>query len=84
MAIELVSTIINSSVFAALFLYLFMFLLKDSKEREKKFNHTVDTLLESLKSMKLIDEKCEEINDVVIDIRAALGDVAKFMRGEQL
>ena len=71
--IEILAAALNSGLFAALFCFLFIFQLKDSKEREKKYNKTISALLNGLKNISGVDEKCLKIES---DIKAIRGDCA--------
>lgn len=58
---EILSAALNSGLWAALFCMLFFYQLRDSKEREKKYVATIDSLADSLKLLHGVDEKCREI-----------------------
>jgi len=74
-AFEVLRVALNSGLFAALFCFLFVFQLKESREREKKFIKTIDVLLDGLKNVAIVDEKCEHIHKDVALIRADCKDI---------
>jgi len=79
--IDILSIALNSGLFAALFCFLFIFQLRDSKEREKKLVSAIDALLEGLKGISAVDEKCESIVQEVKIIREYCKD-NKALSGE--
>ncbi|MCL2555676.1 MAG: BhlA/UviB family holin-like peptide [Firmicutes bacterium] len=75
MTLEILSAALNSGLFAALFCFLFIFQIRDSREREKKFTKTIDALLEGLRGINMVDEKCGDIHGEVKLIRADCKDI---------
>ena len=58
---EIVSIVISNGVFAVLFVWLFMYQLKDSSKREKKYQ---DTILELTTHLNTLEEVKRDINDI--------------------
>lgn len=58
---EIVSIVISNGVFAILFVWLFMYQLKDSSKREKKYQ---DTILELTTHLNTLEEVKRDINDI--------------------
>ncbi|MCL2821650.1 MAG: BhlA/UviB family holin-like peptide [Firmicutes bacterium] len=58
---EIIGAALNTGLFATLFCFLFIIHLKDSKEREKKFAATIDSLCEGLKAIVAVDKRCQDI-----------------------
>ena len=64
---EILSTIVSNGIFAVLFVWLFLFQIKDSSKREEKYQQTIENLTASL--LALDDNKQE-----IIDIKEYLKD----------
>ncbi len=62
---EIVNLAIKNGLWAVLFLGLFVFVIKDSKSREKKYHQIIKDLTEHLGIVKEIKEDVDEIKDVV-------------------
>lgn len=58
---ELIKIVISNGVFATLFVFLFLYQLKDSARREKEYSQTIDALI---KHLEVIDEVKEEVSDL--------------------
>ena len=58
---EIISIVVSNGVFAVLFVWLFLYQLKDSAKREKNYQETIDKLTTSL---NVLDEVKEEISDI--------------------
>ncbi len=59
---DLIDLAISNGLWAALFVALFLYVLKDTSNREKKYQLTISTLSEHLNVVKDIDKKVDEIN----------------------
>ncbi len=55
----------NSGLWATLFVSLFFIQLKDSKNREEKYQHTVESLADKLKVVLEIKNEVAEIKTIV-------------------
>ena len=58
---EIISIVVSNGVFAVLFVWLFLYQLKDSANREKNYQETIDKLTTSL---NVLDEVKEEVSDI--------------------
>ncbi len=56
----------QTGLWAALFVCLFIYQLKDSKQREEKYQQTIKELAESLKIVGSIKEDVQCIKDILI------------------
>ena len=62
---EIVNLAIKNGLWAVLFLGLFIFVIKDSSNREKKYQQTIRDLTAHLGIVKEIKEDVDEIKNVV-------------------
>ena len=62
---EIVNLAIKNGLWAVLFLGLFIFVIKDSSNREKKYQQTIRDLTQHLGIVKEIKEDVDEIKNVV-------------------
>ena len=60
---EIMSMALESGVWAALFCFLFTYMLKDSRSREKKYTATIEALTAQLGGASSALKICEEIKD---------------------
>ncbi len=58
---EIISIVVSNGVFAILFVWLFLYQLKDSSKREQKYQETIEKLTTSL---NVLDEVKEEVSDI--------------------
>lgn len=58
---EIISIVVSNGVFAILFVWLFLYQLKDSSKREQKYQETIEKLTTSL---NVIDEVKEEVSEI--------------------
>ncbi len=56
---------INNGLWAVLFLILLVYVLKDSRAREKKYQDTIDKLGKSVACIENIKEDVEEIKEII-------------------
>ena len=63
---DILSIVISNGVFAVLFVWLFLYQLKDSSKREKKYQQTIEQLTTSLK--------------VLDDVKHDLSDIKEFLK----
>ena len=59
---EIFDLAISNGLWAALFVALFFYVLKDASNREKKYQITISSLSEHLNIVKDIEKKINEIN----------------------
>ena len=60
---EIVSIVISNGVFAILFVWLFLYQLKDSSRREAQYIETIENLTENLNILKEVKEEVCEIKE---------------------
>lgn len=84
---EIMSMALNNGLWAALFCLLFLYQLKDSRTREKKYTVTINSLTQSLGGLKDVKKDCESIKSdckiIIADcgvIRAESGSVLKGIK----
>lgn len=58
---EIMSFALESGIWATLFCFLFLYMLKDSRNREKKYNETIQSLCNGLNSLSDVFEMCKDI-----------------------
>ena len=63
---EILNIAISNGIFAALFVALFIYQLKDSSNREKKYQKTIDALSSKLGIVQDIKEDIEEMKNIII------------------
>lgn len=62
---EIISIVVSNGVFAILFVWLFMYQLKDSSKREQKYQQTIEQLTQHLNIL-------EEVKKDILDIKECL------------
>lgn len=63
---EVFSVAVSNGIFACLFVALFVYQLKDSRAREKKYQNTINTLASRLSCIEKVQEDVDEIKKVVV------------------
>jgi methyl-accepting chemotaxis protein len=58
---EILNIVISNGIFATLFVFLLLYLLKDSSKREAKYNNTISALNRNLNVVEKIEEKVDEV-----------------------
>lgn len=66
---EIMSVVISNGIFAILFVLLFFYQLKDSKQREAKYQKTIEELTKHIGIIEGIKEDVEELKSVMIKKR---------------
>ena len=62
---EVLNLAIKNGLWAVLFMALFIFVIKDSATREKKYQETISNLTEHLGVVKMIKEDVDDIKSIV-------------------
>ena len=62
---EIISVIVSNGIFAVLFVFLFVYQLKDSKKREEKYQQTIDELSAHIGVVEKIKEDVEYLKQIV-------------------
>ncbi|MGN1222216.1 MAG: BhlA/UviB family holin-like peptide [Christensenellales bacterium] len=62
---EVLNLAIKNGLWAVLFMALFIFVIKDSTNREKKYQETISNLTEHLGVVKMIKEDVDDIKSIV-------------------
>ncbi len=79
---------IKNGLWAVLFLGLLIFVLKDSKQRENKYQQTIKDLTEHLGVVNEIKEEVEQVKEVVFKdkkkTKTALSDKKKGEKNEKV
>lgn len=60
---EIISIVVSNGVFAILFVWLFVYQLKDSSKREIKYQQTIEQLTSNLKILEDVKQDLTEIKD---------------------
>lgn len=63
---EIFKYVITQGVFCVLFVWLLMDTRKDSKEREVKYQETIDKLVGSIGAIEDIKEDVEDIKEIIL------------------
>lgn len=58
---DILNIVISNGIFATLFVFLLVYLLKDSAKRENKYTNTISTLNKHLGVTEDIEEKVDEV-----------------------
>ncbi len=72
---QIVNLAISNGLFAVLFLLLLVYVLKDSKGREIKYQNTIKVLGDNLSVVKIIAREVDEIGEDIEDIKTDLAVV---------
>lgn len=62
---EIFNLALNNGLWAVLFLMLLVYVLKDSKSREAKYQETIETLAESLEIIQEVRKDVQEIKSTL-------------------
>lgn len=62
---EVVSIVVSNGVFAILFVWLFLYMLKDSRNRETKYQQTIEQLTTHLQTLEEVKDDLTEIKDML-------------------
>mgnify|MGYP001863680768 CR=1 FL=1 len=63
---EVFSVALTNGIFACLFVALLVYELKDSRQREKKYQKTIDVLSSRLVTVEKVKEDVDEIKQAVV------------------
>lgn len=63
---EIMSLALSNGLFASLFVFLFLYQLRDSSKREKKYQETIEVLSKHLDIIEIVDKNVEDIKNIVI------------------
>lgn len=63
---ELFNVALSNGIFATLFVVLFMYMLKDSSKREKKYQETIESLNDHLNIIIDVKQEVDEIKKIII------------------
>lgn len=80
---EILNLAIKNGLWAVLFLGLFVFVIKDSKNREKKYHQIISDLTEHLGVVTEIKEDVDEIKDVVFKNKKTATKSKKTVKNTQ-
>ena len=60
---EIISIVVSNGVFAILFVWLFVYQLKDSSKREQKYQQTISELTQHLSTLEEVRRDITDIKD---------------------
>ena len=63
---EIFNVALSNGIFATLFVFLFIYQLKDSSKREKKYQETIESLNEHLNIIIDVKQEVDEIKKSII------------------
>ena len=66
---QIVDLAINNGLWAVLFLFLLVFVLKDANKREKKYQDIIEKLGSNIEIIKEVQEDVKEIKDTLEEER---------------
>ena len=72
---EIMSVVISNGVFAVLFVLLFCYQLKDSKQREQKYQTTIEQLSKHIGTIEEIKEDVQQLKEAMIKKRRKKDEV---------
>ena len=62
---DVISIVVSNGVFAILFVWLFLYMLKDSRTREGKYQKTIEELTTHLQTLEEVKDDLTEIKDML-------------------
>lgn len=62
---EIVKMVVSCGIFAMLFVYLFFYMLKDSKAREVKYQEMIDKITDKFSIVEIIKQDVDFIKDKI-------------------
>ena len=62
---ELVKIVVSNGIFAVLFVYLLLYILKNRQKRENAYRKTIDDLAEHLSAIEDVKEEVEELKNYI-------------------
>lgn len=66
---EVMRLALGNGLWATLFCLLFLYQLKDSRSREKRYTDTIESLTKNLGQVKTIKQDCNEILETVKTVK---------------
>lgn len=63
---EIISVVISNGVFAVLFVLLFCHQIKDSKQREEKYQTTIEQLSKHIGTIEEVKEDVQQLKEAMI------------------
>ena len=63
---DVLNIAISNGIFATLFVSLFVYQLKDSSAREKKYQKTIDSLAKELGVVEEIKQDVKHVKDIIL------------------
>ena len=66
---EILRIAMNYGIWAALFVGLMVYILRDTNKREKKYQETIETLVSCLKIVEEIQENMTELKRDIVEIK---------------
>ena len=72
---DIISVVISNGIFATLFVLLFFYQLKDSRQRENKYQKTIAELTKHIGTIQEIKEDVEELKNAMIKKRRKQNEI---------
>lgn len=63
---ELIKIVVSNGIFAILFVFLFIYQLKDSRKREDEYRIIIDNLFQHLEIIEEVKDEVEDLKQIVI------------------
>lgn len=63
---ELIKIVVSNGIFAMLFVFLFIYQLKDSRKREDEYRIIIDNLFQHLEIIEEVKDEVEDLKQIVI------------------
>lgn len=82
---EIMSIALESGLWAALFCFLFLYMLKDSRNREKRYTSAIESLSKQLGDATFALKICEEIKadcEAAAHMRMKIKSDTEYIKGE--
>ena len=76
---EIFNLAISNGIFAVLFLLLLIYELRDSNQREKKYQETIDKLANSFSELTILKEHVDDISNDVDDIKRDMSKIVNYI-----
>ena len=63
---ELIKIVVSNGIFAMLFVFLFIYQLKDSRKREDEYRIIIDNLFQHLEIIEEVKDEVEDLKQIAI------------------
>jgi len=76
---EILNLAISNGIFAVLFMLLLIYELRDSNNREKKYQETIDKLANGFSELTILKEHVDDISSDVDDIKQDMSKIVNYI-----